>query len=524
MKADVAIGAASVLAAATPLLAARELRRTFGETIALASCSLSVRAGEIHALVGENGSGKSTLIKILSGILPAQSGGLEWDGAAVGFASPHAAQQAGIATVFQETLVLDDLSVRDNVVLGLDRLVRRRASPAQEASAVRQALRELGLDRLDVERPAGTLSLANRQLIGVARALLRPWRLLILDESTSALDIEDRDRLFAALRRFRDGGRSILFVSHRMDEIERIADRTTVLRSGRSVATLAAGDCSTERLLELMSTREGALAAEGAAPSRAACSRGEPRVSVRGLVLRPGAPPFDLDLRAGEIVGVAGLEGHGQVAFLECAAGLRRAPAGTVQADRTAIRSPRDAARRRIAFLPRDRKTEGIFGPLSVIDNVTASCLGRLARWGFLGRARREATTRAMCLRTKVKMAHPRAPIAALSGGNQQKALLARLIATEPKVLVLNDPLRGVDLGAKRDLYDVLSQLAGDGIAILLLSSELVELCLLCDRVVVFHDHALAAVIERGALGERALIDAMFGQAERAPALAGAAP
>ncbi len=499
-------------ATATPLLQSHELRRTFGETVALDSCSLTVFAGEIHAVVGENGSGKSTLIKILSGIMPSEAGTLSWAGKPITFPAPGAAQDAGIATVFQETLVLPEMTIRDNVMLGMDRLIRRNADSTHETAVVREALSVLGLGDLDTERLVGTLSLANRQLVGVARALIRPWRLLILDESTSAIDIEDRDRLFAALRGFSAAGRSVLFVSHRMDEIESLADRTTVLRSGQSVATLTRGDFHAEKLLELMSTREGAAAAEGHSAHHAVVKDARAVVGVRGFALGAQAPRFDFDLRAGEIVGVGGLEGHGQVAFLEWVAGLRRVPFGSVEAGGRTIRSQGDAERASIAYLPRDRKTEGIFAPLSVMDNVSVSNLRRLARLGVIRLKQRAAVTDATCSQTKVKMASRAAPISSLSGGNQQKALLGRLIATEPRVLVLNDPLRGVDLGAKRDLYDVLTRLAADGIAILLLSTELVELCLLCNRVIVFHDHKVSAVVDQNALDERALIAAMFGE------------
>lgn len=494
------------------LLAAEGIRRTFGETIALDSCSLAVGRGEIHAVVGENGSGKSTLIKILSGIVRAESGTLNWMGAAAKFMTPRAAQEAGIATVFQETLVLPDMSIRDNVMLGLDGVVRRRMSKARERDAVREALASVGIGHLDTENLAGAVSLANRQLIGVARSLMRPWRLLILDESTSAIDIEDRDRLFEALHRFRTEGRSILFVSHRMDEIDAIADCTTVLRSGRSVASLKRGAFTSEVLLDLMSTREGARAAEGEGSERRIDENAPVTVSVRGLSVLAGKPGLDLDIRAGEIVGVGGLEGHGQAALLECIAGLRRAASGTVHANGAPVRSVRDAARSDIAFLPRERKSEGIFAPLSVLDNITVSALKKFARAGILRSTERKQATDRVARRTKVKMAGLDTPISALSGGNQQKALLGRLIATGPKVLVLNDPMRGVDLGAKRDLYDVLGQLAAEGVSIVMLSTELVELCLLCHRVVVFHDHAVSAVIDRSDLSERTLIDAMFAQ------------
>jgi ABC-type sugar transport system ATPase subunit len=303
-----------------------------------------------------------------------------------------------------------------------------------------------------------------------------------------------------------------------MDEIESLADRVTVLRSGRSVATLSRGDFPAEKLLELMSTREAAAAAEGRGSRRVIASGIAPAVSLRGFALNDRVPRFDFDVRPGEIVGVGGLEGHGQVAFLECIAGQRHTPHGSIESSGRPIRSQRDASRAAIAFLPRDRKTEGIFAPLSVMDNITVSSLARLARSGLLRAGQRARLTDETSGAMKVKAASRNAPISSLSGGNQQKALIGRLLATQPRVLVLNDPLRGVDLGSKRDLYEVLTKLAAEGMAILLLSTELVELCLLCNRVVVFHDQKVSAIVEGDALDERALIAAMFGRAEQAAA------
>jgi len=507
------------MTAAAPLLAATHLRRSFGETVALDDCSFEVVPGEIHAVVGENGSGKSTLIKILSGILRQNGGELRWQGAPANFHDPRAAQKAGIASVFQETLVLEARSVRDNVVLGLDGVLRRHAGPRSEIALVRDALATLGLDRLDTEMPMAALSLAQRQSVTIARALLRPWRLLILDEATSALDISARDRLFEALRKFRGEGRSILFVSHRMDEILALADRSTVLRSGRGVATLDARDSTASKLLALMSTQEEARAAAGDASVKERHALGAPALTARGVGLRADRPAIDLAVRAGEIVGLAGLEGQGQVAFLECLAGLRRPPRGGIDAGAGApIQSFAGAARAGIAYLPRDRKTEGIFAPLSVLDNLTVSSLRRFSRLGVLRPGPRQAAAEAVTARTRVAAGRLAAPIATLSGGNQQKALLGRLLATEPKALVLNDPMRGVDLGAKQDIYAVLRDFARAGGAVVLLSTELAELCLLCDRVAVFHEHALFAMVERDGLDAQTLIAAMFGQAPRVAA------
>lgn len=498
--------------AGTPLVAFRGLRRNFGETIALADCSFDIVPGEIHALVGENGSGKSTLIKILSGILAESGGELVWDGKVTRIENPRAAQQAGIATVFQETLALDQLSVRDNVVLGLDGLFRRVQSTADETRVVREALDTIGMGALDPNIPLGALSLAQRQGVTIARALLRPWRLLVLDESTSALDVDARDRLFEALRRFRGEGRSILFVSHRMDEILDIADRSTVLRSGRSVATVTRAETTTNLLLELMSTQEEARAAEGAVATARRRAVGAPVVTAKGVAVLATSAPFDLTVYAGEIVGIAGLEGHGQVAFIEAVAGLRNPAQGTVETDQGVVTSFGNAARAGIAYLPRERKTQGIFAPLSVLDNFTISALKRFSNLGLLAEGRRRAEGLRLIAQSHVTTPSLSTPIASLSGGNQQKVFLGRLLALAPRVLVLNDPMRGVDLGAKQDIYKILEEFASGGGAVMLLSTELAELCLLCDRVAVFHNRSLFAVIERQALDEQALIAAMFGQ------------
>jgi ABC-type sugar transport system ATPase subunit len=502
--------------APAPIASFRALRRNFGETIALADCSFAIEPGEIHALVGENGSGKSTLIKILSGILPQSGGELVWNGRVANFDNPRAAQKAGIATVFQETLVLDQLSVLDNVVLGLDHLFRRVLSNAEETRLVRQALDTIGMGTLGTETPVAALALAQRQGVTIARALLRPWRLLVLDESTSALDVDARDRLFEALRQFRAEGRSILFVSHRMDEILDIADRSTVLRSGRSVATLTRGQTSTQTLLELMSTHEEAAAAEGAVTAKIRRAIGAPVFAAKRVAIRGESAAFDLTVRAGEIVGIAGLEGHGQVAFIEAIAGLRRPARGAVETERGAVTSFGNAARAGIAYLPRERKTEGIFAPLSVLDNLTIAALRRFSHLGLLAEARRRAEGSRLIKQSHVVAPGLTAPVAVLSGGNQQKVFLGRQLALKPRALVLNDPMRGVDLGAKQDIYKILEQFAADGGAVLLLSTELSELCLLCDRVAVFHNHALFAVIGRESLDVQALIAAMFGQAAAA--------
>jgi len=286
-----------------------------------------------------------------------------------------------------------------------------------------------------------------------------------------------------------------------------------VLRSGRSVATVAKAETTTEILLDLMSTHEEARAAAGAAAIGPRHAIGAPVVAAKGIALSPSAVSFDLSVRAGEIVGIAGLEGHGQVAFVEAIAGLRRPSRGLIETDRGPVTSFGNAARAGIAYLPRERKTEGIFAPLSVLDNLTISALNRYSRAGLLAEARRRAAGLRLIKQSHVATPGLNTPISALSGGNQQKVFLGRLLALEPRALVLNDPMRGVDLGAKQDIYKILEQFSAGGGAVMLLSTELAELCLLCDRVAVFHNRALFAVIERETLDVQALIAAMFGQA-----------
>ncbi len=498
------------------LLRIEGVTKAFGPTIALRGCSLELRAGEVHALMGENGSGKSTLVKLLSGVHRPDGGRVLIGQSPLRAAGPRAAAAAGVATVFQEVQCVPGQPVLDNLWLGADGMLRRASSGGGPGSSgspgvggrregARQVLDELLGDCPDalLSAPAGSLSLSERQAVAIGRALLRSPKVLILDEATSALDVATRDRLFTVVRRLTAAGGAVLFISHRMDEVTEIADRVTVLRSGESVATLDRAEATLGRLVGLMTGGEQLVPPEAAA--EAVTSRaGEPG----GVVLAAGG----LTLRAGEIVGLAGLEGQGQDEYLRA---LRSAtgPGGTAT---------------RVAYVARDRREESIFPPLSVRENFTAATLSRDARGGLISVRRASARFAAYADRLKIRLGRDHDAITTLSGGNQQKVVIARALACDPRVLLLNDPTRGVDIGAKRDIYALLRELAASGMAIVMLSTEVDEHLELMDRVLVFRDGVPATELSRTGLSSAgltrgAIVAEFFGSSAGAEAVGGTA-
>jgi ABC-type sugar transport system ATPase subunit len=498
------------------LLEARDLAKSFGATQALAEASVSVRAGEIVALMGENGSGKSTLVKALSGVLTPDSGGIRVDGRPVFLPRPRDALRAGIVTVYQEILVAPDLTVAENITLGPGRpAVSRRQTERlrQDTAAILAALCP---DPPGLDVPVRQLDLTRQQVCVIARGLLRSPRLLILDEATSTLDVTIRDRLFGELRRICADGAGVLFISHRMDEVLALADRFVALRSGATVGDLGRADATVERLVSLISGASvGATRTAALRPARAAA---EPAaISARGLRVQPRSEPASVTIRRGEIVGLAGLEGQGQDEFLQALAGLRAplsgevtVPAASAGAPDVRIRSYRQAVRRGISYVPRDRKAEGIADVLSSLDNFSIPTLGEDTTVGVVRYRRTLARFRVASGTVNLTTA-PRIPVGRLSGGNQQKVVLARWLATRPSILLLNDPTRGVDLKTKHELYDLFERLTQDGLTIVMLSTELEEHLSLMDRILVFHAGSCVSELSRDTVSRERLVAAYFG-------------
>jgi len=523
---DAAIAPGASSPAAGNVVELRDVSKSFGETHALRACSFSARAGEVHAIVGENGSGKSTLAKLLAGVLHPDSGSVRVNGEPP--ASPHAARAMGIAVVFQEVLVAEGGSVLDNLFIGDDGMFRARLPQRQKRARAQALLDHLVGAKIDLDALIDELPLNTRQWIVIARALLGRPRLVVFDESTAALDHSSVERFFEMVRALKSAGTCVLIVTHRIHELTSICDRASVLSDGVDVGTLVGAEIVEARLLELMrggAQSEPALRTEAERPESREKTitesgvgerkRSHPALVISKLRLMPEARPIDLAVRLGEIVGLAGLEGHGQAEFIQTITGIRRPVSGSVHVDRGGrryvIESVKSADRANLAYIPGDRKAEGVFANLSVLENFGIACYRRTSRVGFIDRRR---VTRMFYDHVKdlsIRIGRVTAPINSLSGGNQQKIVVGRALAASPLVLALNDPTRGVDIGAKRDLYALLRRLAGEGKAILFLSNEIEEFVGLCDRVVVFRSQNVFDTLEGEEITADAVLAAMFG-------------
>jgi rhamnose transport system ATP-binding protein len=469
-----------------PRLRVEGVSKSFGAVRALRDASLEVRAGEVHALLGANGAGKSTLVKVITGVIGPDSGTIELDGEPVQFASAAQARDHGIAVVFQDPPLFPHLDVAENIFVGgyphtRGSLVDQRDCHERSVTL----LETLGIE-LSPHRLVGALSTAEQEFVAIARALRRESRLLILDEPTSALTPDDARRLFDVVRRYCDNGGGVIFISHRMEDIEELADRITIFRDGATVYSGPNGDLSEDQVVEhILGTAleiERRSAADTAEPDR-----GSAVLAVDGLAARRRFHDVSFEVRAGEIVVLAGLVGSGRTEVVETVFGLDREDHGTVAVNGKVMksRSPRSMARMGIALVPEDRDTQGLVYGFSIAENIAMGAR-RSGPLGLLNRRREREVAEAQFDALSIRASDVDTDVASLSGGNRQKVVLGKWLATDPKMLVLDEPTKGVDVGAKADLHAILRKLAREqGMAILIVSSDTYEVVEVADRILV---------------------------------------
>ncbi|MEU6914174.1 sugar ABC transporter ATP-binding protein [Streptomyces olindensis] len=491
-----------------PLLSMSGITKSFPGVRALDGVDLDVVAGEVHCLLGQNGAGKSTLIKVLAGAHQPDTGTIRWRGEDVTLRSPIAAMRLGIATIYQELDLVEHLSVAENVHLGHEPtaagfVVRGKAAKASTAAL----LKRLGHAEIDPGRLVGELSAAQQQIVSMARALSHDVRLIVMDEPSAALDPDEVDNLFRIVGDLTAAGVAVVYISHRLEEIRRIGDRVTVLKDGRAVANgLPAKSTPTREVVALMTGRN----VEYVFPDRPASPpSAEPVLKVQGLSRLGEFETLDLEVRPGEIVGLAGLVGSGRSEILETVYGARKPTTGQVLVDGRPLRpgSVRAAVRAGLGLAPEERKAQALLMLESVTRNVSVSSMSRFSRGGWIDRGAELGAARAATRELSLRPDNPSVPVRTLSGGNQQKAVLARWLLRGCKVLLLDEPTRGVDVGARAELYAVIRRLADEGLAVLLVSSEVPEVLGLADRVLVLREGRVVHTAPARELDEHRVLD-----------------
>jgi monosaccharide-transporting ATPase len=502
----------------SPVLEARGVTKRFAGVTALSAIDFAVRPGESHALMGENGAGKSTLIKVLTGVHQPDDGELIWEGSPVKFARPLDAQRRGVSTIYQEVNLIPLMSVAHNIYLGREPRGRiGLIDYLQMYADARELLTTYGID-IDVKRPLRSLALGVQQMVALARAVSINARVVIMDEPTSSLEAKEVDTLFSVIGILRTQGIAIVYVSHRMDEIYRVCERVTVLRDGRVVHV---GDLSDLPRMELVSLMLGRSVTNVKGDGLTAFgevreSDAQPVLVARDLSRKHQLEGIDLEIRPGEVVGLGGLLGAGRSETLKALAGVMQLDRGSVTVDGKPVRSGSvpAAIRAGIVMLPEDRKTEGIIPNLSVRDNIVLAALPRLSRGGFSSMKNQDAVVDVFMRRLRIKASSPDQAVSELSGGNQQKVMIARWLAMSPKVLLLDEPTRGIDVGAKAEVQALIDELAAEGLAIVLVSSEIEEVVEGSARVVVLRDGRIETELTGADVDEEHLLAALAGQSD----------
>jgi galactofuranose transport system ATP-binding protein len=502
-------------AGSVPLLETVAVRKTFGGVHALQGVDFSLAEGEIHALVGENGAGKSTLIKVLTGVYTPDEGEVGFMGSTVHFRRPSDAQHAGISTIYQEVNLVPLLSVARNVFLGREPRNRIGLVDVPEMNRrARDLVARLGID-IDVSIELGRLGLGAQQMVALARAVSVDSRVVIMDEPTSSLEAKEVATLFEVARNLRDGGVGLIFVSHRLDELWQLCDRVTILRDGHKVHTGEMADLSRLSLVSHMLGRDmQEVVEEGMTEfGESHLQSREPVLVVDGIAVRNRLKDVDLSVRPGEVLGLAGLLGSGRSETVKAIYGAMQTRSGTVTVAGKGVKSNSvpHALRSGIALLSEDRKAEGIVPDLSVRDNIALAVLPRLSRGGIVDESKVDTLVDTFMERLHIKASSPDQKVRELSGGNQQKVLIARWLCTEPTVFLLDEPTRGIDVGAKSEVQSLVDELAEQGLAVVLISSEMEELVEGADRIIVLHDGEVQSELSGESVTGPALLQALAG-------------
>ena len=495
------------------LLRLEGISKRYGGVYALNGVDFEAAAGEIHALAGENGAGKSTLIKILGGIVTPDAGTLTLDDKPYAPVSPHAAIAAGVRVVHQEFNLLPFLSVAENVLF--ENLPRKRGIFLDKRGMLNRAgelLALVGLETVDPRTPVERLGIAQRQLVEIARALSNKSRVLILDEPTATLTPRESDRLFQLIHQLRDGGTSIIFISHHLEEIFEHCERVTVLRDGRKVATQSVADLTPPGLVQLMVGRH----LDHDRISRPVNRQKIPALSLRDFKTTrfPAAPGINFDVHPGEIVGIAGLVGSGRTEVLRAIFGADRRHAGRIERKGAAVNisTPADAIANGICLVTENRKEEGLILPMSIAENTTIASVGDCSRSGFLSRRTETDIAQKMAKMLDIRMRDVKQEAKSLSGGNQQKVVLAKWLLAKPGLLMLDEPTRGIDVGAKAEIYSLLRKLADDGVGVLFVSSDVPEILGLADRVLVMSRGVLAGELNGDTASEEEILTLAYSE------------
>lgn len=491
------------------LLRAVHISKFYAGVCALKDAAFELRKGEVHALVGENGAGKSTLIKIITGAIAADGGELQLNGQTLAENSPRLAKAFGIAAIYQQPALFPELTVAENIALGLERsTLWRRVNWQERSHRAAELLAQVGA-KISPETPASELSMPQQQLVEIARALGADAKVLIMDEPTASLSEEDTQNLFKVIRQLRANGVGIIYISHRLDELPLIADRVTVLRDGCTIDTRLMSEVSREQLIHLMVGRE-----LSAVFPKQEIELGEVILELRNFgCSTSGVHAINLSLRAGEIVGLAGLVGAGRTELARTLFGLTPADTGEafLRGAAVKIHSPRQAVKCGIAYLPEDRRRHGVILEMPISANISLASLGKLSHFGMMNFNREKAIAAEYTQKLGIKTSTIFTPVAMLSGGNQQKVALSRWLVTQPSVLLLDEPTQGIDVGAKSEIHALMSDLAAQGVAILMISSELPEILGMSDRIAVMRGGTIVGMLSRAAATQQKILALALG-------------